>query len=73
LLFLQEIISEVRSFSAGSLGRRRRSERNNSEITACSGRAPDKHKRKNPWAHGARQRVNPNRLDWSFAEIAYKL
>jgi hypothetical protein len=38
LLFLQEIISEGRSFTAGILGRRRRSERKNSEITACSGR-----------------------------------
>ena len=38
LLFLQGIISKARSFSAGNLGRRRRSEENNSEITAYSGR-----------------------------------
>jgi hypothetical protein len=38
LLFLQEIISEGRSFTAGILGRRWRGERKNSEITACSGR-----------------------------------
>jgi hypothetical protein len=36
--FLQEIISEGRSFTAGILARRRRSERKNSEITACSRR-----------------------------------
>ena len=39
LLFLQGIISKARSFSAGNLGRRRRSEENNSEITAYLGRA----------------------------------
>jgi hypothetical protein len=37
LLFLQEIISGGRSFSAGILERRRRSEQRNSEIAAYSG------------------------------------